>query len=40
MHAYAASLPMERTRKRCRDPAHCVLRAATACPAFFGAVPL
>jgi hypothetical protein len=34
-HACAASLPMERTRKRCGDHAPFVLRAATACPAFF-----
>ena len=35
IHAYAASLPMKRTRKRCGDHAHFVLRAATACYAFF-----
>ena len=33
-HVYAASLPLERTRKRCSDHAHFVLRAATACHAF------
>jgi|SoiMethySBSTD1v2_1073268.scaffolds.fasta_scaffold5637327_1 hypothetical protein len=34
-HACAVSLPRERTRKRCGDHAPFVLRAATACPAFF-----
>jgi hypothetical protein len=34
-HVYAASLPLERTSKRCSEHAHVVLHAATSCHAFF-----
>jgi hypothetical protein len=34
-HIWAAGTLLERTSKTCRDHAHSILLAATACPVFF-----